>query len=397
MESYFIKIENFIINKQLNDYPEELQDKVIYLLQGGKRLRPILCILFSGLDSPLDNTKDIIYTIAYCIETLHCLSLVLDDLPEMDNDILRRGVESFHIKYGSDYTNFFIYYILNRIGLSMNIVLDIEEENEDNEDNDSADESLLDFKIDIANQIHKLFTSNLNMLIDGQYNDLELGHTVSDSNSNDNTMVDMNNLFLDEKLVILSLLDYDSIIKLLALEKNNNLEAEYDTECDEEWNLDFDILFDATIDKINININLNMKKTSSLFNLSVCTGYLLQLWAKNIHINTPPHANTHNDTILNKLNIWSNVLGYMFQISDDILDIDSDKEKGNPNICTIIGKENTYSLLVKGCEWLNNMIIEINEECRDKECVDTEDINNNIDFNLDIIKQIIEKILKRVE
>ncbi len=270
MESYFTKIENFIIHKQINDYPEELQDKVIYLLQGGKRLRPILCILFSGLDSgldsPLDNTKDIIYTMAYCIETLHCLSLVLDDLPEMDNDILRRGVESFHVKYGSEYTNFFIYYIINRIGLSMNIVLDVEEDNED--------ESTLDFKIDIANQIHKLFTSNLNMLIDGQYNDLELGNTISDSNSNGNTIVDMNNLFLDEKLVILSLLDYDSIIKLLGLEKNNNLEAE--TDYDSELNSDFDILFDATIDKINININLNMNKTSSLFNLYVCTGYLLQ-------------------------------------------------------------------------------------------------------------------------
>jgi len=379
MESYFIKIENFIINKQINDYPEELQDKVIYLLQGGKRLRPILCILFSGiddsLDHSLDNTKDIIYTMAYCIETLHCLSLVLDDLPEMDNDILRRGVESFHVKYGSEYTNFFIYYILNRIGLSMNIVLDVEED---------ADESALDFKLDIANQIHNLFTNNLNMLIDGQYNDLELSNTISDSNSNGNTIVDMNNLFLDEKLVILSLLDYNSIIKLLGLEKNNNLETEL--ELDEEWNSDFDILFDATIDKINININLNMKKTSSLFNLSVCTGYLLQLWGKNIHINTPPH------TILDKLNIWSNVLGYMFQISDDILDIDGDKEKGNPNICTIIGKNNTYSLLVKGCEWLNNMIIEINEECIDKDCID-----NNVSFNLDIIKQIIEKILKRVE
>jgi hypothetical protein len=206
-------------------------------------------------------------------------------------------------------------------------------------------------------------------------------------------MVDINNLFLDEKIVILSLLDYDSIIKLLGLEKTNNLEAE----TDEEWKTDFNILFDATIDKINININLNMKKTSSLFNLSVCTGYLLQLWGKNIHINTPPHANTHNDTILNKLTIWSNVLGYMFQISDDILDIDDDKEKGNPNICTIIGKNNTYSLLVKGCEWLNNMIIETNEECIDNKCVDKKCIVNNIDFNLDIIKQIIEKILKRVE
>ena len=169
MEYYFKEIENFIMKIQLLDYPENIKDKVEYFLQDGKRLRPILCIIFSGLqsinvntilDTNSENTTKIIYTIASTIEKLHCLSLVLDDLPEMDNDILRRSKQSFHSKYGTDYTNFFVYYMFNHIGLSLNIVID------------SMDDGLdTKYNIEIANRINKLFTYNLNMLIDGQYSD----------------------------------------------------------------------------------------------------------------------------------------------------------------------------------------------------------------------------------
>ena len=31
---------------------------------------------------------------------LHCASLIIDDLPSMDNDKLRRGEETVHVKYG---------------------------------------------------------------------------------------------------------------------------------------------------------------------------------------------------------------------------------------------------------------------------------------------------------
>ena len=62
---------------------------------------------------------NIIYNIATCIEIIHSLSLVLDDLPEMDNDSIRRNNPSFHSKYGIDYTNFFIYYMFNKIGISL--------------------------------------------------------------------------------------------------------------------------------------------------------------------------------------------------------------------------------------------------------------------------------------
>ena len=63
MEYYFTEIENYIMKKQILEYPEDLQDKVIYSLQDGKRLRPILCIIFSGLENnSLETYKQIINT-----------------------------------------------------------------------------------------------------------------------------------------------------------------------------------------------------------------------------------------------------------------------------------------------------------------------------------------------
>lgn len=64
---------------------------------GGKRLRPILtclaCELFSG-----DYKKAIIPAVS--LELIHTYSLVHDDLPAMDNDDLRRGKPTTHVKYG---------------------------------------------------------------------------------------------------------------------------------------------------------------------------------------------------------------------------------------------------------------------------------------------------------
>ncbi|ADK30430.1 polyprenyl synthetase family protein [Brachyspira pilosicoli] len=64
---------------------------------GGKRLRPILtclaCELFNG-----DYKKAIIPAVS--LELIHTYSLVHDDLPAMDNDDLRRGKPTTHVKYG---------------------------------------------------------------------------------------------------------------------------------------------------------------------------------------------------------------------------------------------------------------------------------------------------------
>ena len=94
------------INKTLETIFEkssiELENSLIEMLKypldaGGKRLRPILtclaCELFGG-----DYKKAIIP--AMSLEIIHTYSLVHDDLPAMDNDDLRRGKPTTHVKYG---------------------------------------------------------------------------------------------------------------------------------------------------------------------------------------------------------------------------------------------------------------------------------------------------------
>ncbi len=66
-------------------------------LNGGKRLRPLLTIA-AGQTSNAQNTH--LYSMGIAIELIHCYSLVHDDLPAMDNDDLRRGIPTCHIKYG---------------------------------------------------------------------------------------------------------------------------------------------------------------------------------------------------------------------------------------------------------------------------------------------------------
>ena len=64
---------------------------------GGKRFRPILSLLTSELFE-CDYKNALIPAAA--IEMVHTYSLVHDDLPAMDNDELRRGMPTCHIKYG---------------------------------------------------------------------------------------------------------------------------------------------------------------------------------------------------------------------------------------------------------------------------------------------------------
>lgn len=69
------------------------------LLAGGKRIRPILVLatteMFGG------NIVSAMPT-AVAVEMIHTMSLIHDDLPAMDNDTLRRGQPTSHVKYGED-------------------------------------------------------------------------------------------------------------------------------------------------------------------------------------------------------------------------------------------------------------------------------------------------------
>ncbi|MBP3609938.1 MAG: polyprenyl synthetase family protein [Lachnospiraceae bacterium] len=67
---------------------------------GGKRLRPIMMLEVFRCFAGQENESKIAPFLA-AMEMLHTYSLVHDDLPDMDNDMYRRGQLTTHAKYGS--------------------------------------------------------------------------------------------------------------------------------------------------------------------------------------------------------------------------------------------------------------------------------------------------------
>ncbi len=82
------------------DTPRELSEAMEYcVLGGGKRLRPAIvhmCARACGAG----GEEEILARSATAVELVHCYSLVHDDLPEMDDDSLRRGRATAHVKFG---------------------------------------------------------------------------------------------------------------------------------------------------------------------------------------------------------------------------------------------------------------------------------------------------------
>jgi geranylgeranyl diphosphate synthase type II len=67
------------------------------LLAGGKRLRPLLCLAAA---EAVGGATEAILPAACALEMIHTFSLIHDDLPAMDDDDLRRGLPTCHVKYG---------------------------------------------------------------------------------------------------------------------------------------------------------------------------------------------------------------------------------------------------------------------------------------------------------
>ncbi|MCU0839960.1 MAG: polyprenyl synthetase family protein [Rhodospirillales bacterium] len=65
-------------------------------LSAGKRIRPFLVVASSQL---FDVTRQYALRVAAAIEMVHCYSLIHDDLPAMDNDEMRRGLPTCHVKF----------------------------------------------------------------------------------------------------------------------------------------------------------------------------------------------------------------------------------------------------------------------------------------------------------
>ena len=80
------------------DAPERLSDAMRYaVLDGGKRLRPLLVL---AACEAVDGNAEAALRAACAVELIHAYSLVHDDMPCMDNDVLRRGKPTVHVKFG---------------------------------------------------------------------------------------------------------------------------------------------------------------------------------------------------------------------------------------------------------------------------------------------------------
>lgn len=76
----------------------ELEDALRYsLLGGGKRIRPVLCL---ATGEALGREPAELLPAACSLELVHTFSLVHDDLPALDDDDLRRGQPSAHVRFG---------------------------------------------------------------------------------------------------------------------------------------------------------------------------------------------------------------------------------------------------------------------------------------------------------
>lgn len=86
-----------IMNEQMQACPSKrvIEAEGYSLLAGGKHIRAVLCLEFYKLF----GGKNDIDKIASCLELVHTFSLIHDDMPEMDDDDLRRGKPTCHKQF----------------------------------------------------------------------------------------------------------------------------------------------------------------------------------------------------------------------------------------------------------------------------------------------------------
>lgn len=112
------RFEEFFAQHHFPAHPATLYEPCSYLLHmGGKRIRPVLCLMSQELFAPLNDDS---WNTATAIELFHNFTLMHDDI--MDQAPLRRGQATVHEKYSTatailsgDVMNIFTYEHLNRI------------------------------------------------------------------------------------------------------------------------------------------------------------------------------------------------------------------------------------------------------------------------------------------
>ena len=152
-----------IINNNLSIFTSKF--KILKdIFEGGKRLRPIISILIYKNFSEQKNfdfkEEDKINLFLFS-EILHNISLILDDLPCMDNDNYRRNKETIHYKYGKHSAILIIYHLLESYFEKIKNVLELNQTiNIENK------------KVILEDYIFNIINDSCLELIEGQYLDL---------------------------------------------------------------------------------------------------------------------------------------------------------------------------------------------------------------------------------
>ena len=140
-----------------------LSESINYtLFSGGKRIRPIFCFIVGEI---FDVSMEKLKATSCALEMIHTASLIMDDLPHMDNAGTRRGKPANHVVYGQDVAS------LASIGLltkAYEVVM--------------ADGAISDVKkVAVVGKLANVV--GLNGLVGGQFVDLKLSSGVFDKSA----------------------------------------------------------------------------------------------------------------------------------------------------------------------------------------------------------------------
>ena len=243
-----LKIDEYILTNSNNDDEKELLN---HIFQGGKRLRPMISL---AIGKSFKKNYQIL-DMALAIELIHNSSLIIDDLPCMDNDEYRRGIRTVHSKYGES----------TAIQIAIKLMMD-------------AINKIYGVIEVLPNKMTKIYEINSVIYKNLGRDGLPLGQYIDLS-------------FLKDKMYT----------------KINRKE----------------------------HTDLIFKKTTTLFNLSFMLSYLL-------------YVNDANKiAIMEKTSKW---FGLAFQLYDDFLDINQDREANSPNFINQFGFDETLVLFNKSIE-----------------------------------------------
>ena len=149
---------------------DRIREATEYALNSGKRLRPMLLLEFGNDPANINNKASI--ELALFVEYVHNASLIIDDMPCMDNDDTRRGQLTLHKKYGESVAQLVSYNLLvtaqNHLRKGLEIV--------SNNQTDTENNRLLVSRIgDIVSEV-----LSVEGLCGGQYLDLTIDSAIDD-------------------------------------------------------------------------------------------------------------------------------------------------------------------------------------------------------------------------